>query len=381
MVNTSDLIAYTSDPAFSLDDEMCVTGWNDGARELLGYTDSEICGMTCAKVLQAFYLTGEPLCSMLCEGRSCIISGKKWGINNCLVRHKNGEMIPTRISSLVLPIEARIPHSKETVAVIILHKVQSETVEAAPENPLRIFALGTFALAVSGKGLNVENWKRKKAITVLKCLISHLNKPVHRERLIEWIWPDADPDKSWARLKVTVSYLRQALREGGVNADIIETKGQSYLLRSNLVWIDSDEFCALVSKGREMLRANDLAGAKKHLEDAESLYRGEFIEDEPYSDWCIIERERLREIYLELLDSLAICYIETGSYTTAARICRTALSSDPCRESFIRTLMKSMISMGRPDWARASFVSWRRSLEKEYGLSPTEETLAIFRYI
>ncbi len=381
IVNTSDLIAYTSDPAFSLDSEMRVTGWNNGAKDLLGYTDSEISGVTCDKVLQAFYSTGEPLCSMLCEGRGCIISGNKWGIGNCLIRHKNGEMIPIRISSLVLPIEARKPDSDETVAVIILHKSHSETVEASLDIPLRIFALGPFALAVSGKGLNVEDWKRKKAITVLKCLISNLNKPVHRERLIEWIWPDADPDKSWARLKVTVSYLRQALREGGANADIIETKGQSYLLRSNMVWIDSSEFCTLVSKGREMLRVNDLAGAKKQLEDAESLYRGEFIEDEPYADWCIIERERLREIYLELLDSLASCYTETGDYTTAARICRSALSSDPCRENFIRTLMESMISMGRPDWARANFISWRRSLEKEYGLSPTEETLAVFRRI
>lgn len=381
MVSTSDLIAYTSDPAFSLNQEMRVTGWNSGAKELLGYTGSEINGMACGEVLQAFYSTGEPLCSVLCEGRSCIVSGKKWGIKNCLVRHKNGKMIPTRISSLVLPIEARTSGSEETVAVIILNKAHSEAIEASQGVPLRIFTLGAFALAASGKGLNVEHWKRKKAVTVLKCLISNLNKPVHRERLIEWIWPDADPAKSWARLKVTVSYLRQALRDGGANADIIETKGQAYMLRGDLVWIDSSEFCALVSKGKELLRANDLAGAKKQLEDAESLYRGEFIEDEPYEDWCIIERERLREIHVELLESLAKCYTETGDYTTAARICRSALSSDPCRENFIRTLMESMISIGRPDWARANFISWRRTLEKEYGLNPTEKTLAVFRNI
>ncbi len=381
MINTSDLIKYASDPAFSLDSKMRVTGWNSGARELLGYANSETIGLSCGRILQAFYSTGEPLCSMLCEGRSCLSSGKKWGIDNCLIRHKNGEMIPTRISSLVLPNEARDTGSDESVAVIFLHKAYNEAAEASLDIPLRIFTLGPFALAVSGNGLNVEQWKRKKAATVLKCLISNLDKPVHREQLIEWIWPDADPDKSWARLKVTVSYLRQALREGGAKADIIETSGQSYLLRSSSVWVDSSEFCAEVSKGRELLRANDLQGAKKQFEDAESLYRGDFFEDEPYAEWCIIERERLREIYLELLDGLAKCCTETGDHMTAARICRSALSSDPCRENFIRTLMESMISIGRADWARANFISWRNSLEKEYGLKPTEETLTVFQQI
>ncbi len=89
----------------------------------------------------------------------------------------------------------------------------------------------------------------------------------------------------------------------------------------------------------------------------------------------------MREIYLELLDGLTKCYTETGDYMTAARICRSALSSDPCRENFIRTLMESMISIGRADWARANFLSWRKSLEKEYGLKPTEETLTVFQQI
>ncbi len=279
MINTSDLITYASDPAFSLDNKMRVIGWNNGAEELLGYTNSEAHGQACSRILQAFYSTGEPLCSMLCEGRSCISNGKKWGIGNCLIRHKNGEMIPTRISSLVLPYEARQGNSDAPVAVIFLHKAHSETTEASKEIPLRIFALGPFALAASGNGLNVEHWKRKKAATVLKCLVSNLDKPVHRERLIEWIWPDADPDKSWARLKVTISYLRQALRDGGAKADIIETSGQSYLLRSSSVWVDSSEFCVEVTKGRELLKANDMAGAKKQFEDAESLYRGYFFED------------------------------------------------------------------------------------------------------
>lgn len=360
---------------------MRVTGWNTGAQELLGYSDSDTFGLPCSQVLQAFYPTGEPLCSVLCEGRACITSGKKWGIGNCLLRHKNGEMITAGISSLVMPPEARLANKDDPIALIFLRKANDDITEVTPEIPLRIFSLGPFGLAVTGNGLNVDSWKRKKAAVVLKCLVSQLDKPVHRERLIEWVWPNADPEGAWPRLKVTISYLRGALRKGGASADIIETVGQSYLLRRSAVWVDADVFCERVSSGWKQLRAGNVDEALVLFEEAESLHRGDFFEDEPYAEWCTVERERLREIYLELLTGLATCYTETDQFMTASRVCKLALASDPCRENFIRILMESLVSMGRSDWARAHFISWRRCLDQEYGLHPTDETLNVYRRI
>lgn len=381
MVNTADLIGFASDPAFTLDQNMRVSGWNSRAEDLLGYSESETMGLPCSQVLQAFYPTGEPLCSVLCEGRSCFTDGKKWGIGTCLLRHKNGEMVTVGISSLVLPSESRTENTSDPIALIFLRKSNDDVAKVTPEIPLRVFSLGPFGLAVTGNGLNVDDWKRKKAVVVLKCLISHLDKPVHRERLIEWLWPNSDPDNGWARLKVTISYLRGALRQGGASADLIETVGQSYLLRRSSVWVDSDAFRDRVGRGWKMLRADDLAGAQAQFEEAESLYRGDFMEDEPYADWCTVERERLREYYIELLTGLATCYGQTGQHLAASRVCRMALSSDPCRENFIRMLMENLAAMDRSDWARAHFISWRRSLDQEYGLQPTDETLKAYHLI
>lgn len=379
MVNTSDLIEFASDPAFSLDNDMRVVGWNAGAEALLGYSQTETFGRPCSQVLQAFYPTGEPLCSVICEGRACISGGKKWGIGDCRIRHKNGEMITAGISSLVLPVESRKENSDDPIALIFLRKGTGAATETSLEMPMRIFALGHFGLAISGNGLNVDSWKRKKAALILKCLVSELDKPVHRERLIEWIWPNTDLESSWPRLKVTISYLRGVLREGGASANIIETVDQSYLLRRSSVWVDSDVFCTLVASGWDLLKTEKLSEALKHFEEAESLYRGDFFEDEPYAEWCTVERERLHEIYLEMLTGLAKCYTDMGRFMDASRICRLALSSDPCRENFIRILMESLVSLDRSDWARAHFIFWRRTLDQEYGLQPTEETLKAYR--
>jgi DNA-binding SARP family transcriptional activator len=65
----------------------------------------------------------------------------------------------------------------------------------------------------------------------------------------------------------------------------------------------------------------------------------------------------------------------------ASQVCRLALRNDPCRESFLRALLESLIKLGRPDWAEAQFTSWCRSLEEEYGLQPTHETLRVYQQL
>lgn len=277
VISTFDLINYASDPAFGIDANMRITGWNDGAAELLGYPRSETSGRYCGQILQAAYFTGEPLCSKACEGQTCFSKGQKWSIDSCKIRHKNGKLIPAGISSLVLPKEVRQNVLGETVSIVFLHKTITEEEELAAETQMRISSLGQFGLTFGNKRLAIDKWKRKQAVTILKCLVCNLDKPVHRERLIEWLWPEVDSENGWKRLKVTISYLRAELRKGGVQEEIIETVGQSYLVRSSSIWIDSDVFCSRVAQGRELLKTGNLPNALQYFEDAESLYRGNFL--------------------------------------------------------------------------------------------------------
>ncbi len=376
MFDTLDLTNFSSDPAFAVDGNLRVTAWNAAAEGFLGFSGAEAFGLPCRKVLQALYPTGETLCSVLCQGAACLKDGEMWGIGRCQVRHKNGEMITAGISSLVLPAEARTDPN-QTVAILFLRKSYSD-IGLVSNAPMRVFTLGHFGIAYGGRGLETDAWKRKKAVSVLKILVSNLDRPVHREKLIEWIWPDADPVSGWQRLKVTISSLRAELRKGGVNPEIIETVGQSYLLRQRNACVDSDVFCQIVASGWGDLRAGNLELAKTKFEEAEDLYRADLFEDEPYAEWCSVERERLREVHIELLSGMAKCYLETGHYLTASRVCRRALKTDPCREGFVRILMDCLVKMGHPDWARSHFVAWRDELEKEYDLQPTDETLRAF---
>lgn len=264
------------------------------------------------------------------------------------------------------------------VALIFLSRVDSASAVGASGDPrLHIHTFGRFAISHRGCCLPLEQWPRKQAIQLLKLLAAHAGRPLHRERLIEHLWPDADADAGWTRLKVTVHFLRQRLRESGFSQEAIITTDASYLLRLDCTSIDAVAFEDLAREGRVHQRAGRVAEAIHAYEEARRLYRGDYMEADLYSDWCAEERERLCELYIELLNGLAELHFSRGEYAAAAQDCHTALVREPCRESVYRRLIRSYIAMQRLEKAVQQYRRCVDVLQSELGAEPSPETVAL----
>jgi DNA-binding SARP family transcriptional activator len=246
---------------------------------------------------------------------------------------------------------------------------------------LQIFALGKFGLAANGRGIAVDKWKRKQAVTLLKFLVTHLDRPVHRERILDCLWPDVDEERGWGRLKVTMYYLRTQLRASGAGEDAVSTVGEAYLLRRDTVWVDAENFERLVTEGRALQSKGRDEDALRCYEEAQFLYRGDYLEQDVFADWCAEERERLGEIYMEMLTRKAECHAQRNEFAEAAQVCRKGLVHDPCRESFHCSLMQYLVRLGRADWAITQFRHCQAVLAREFGVEPMPETQRLYRQI
>ena len=381
MIDARNLVDYASDAAFSVDAEQRVVAWNYGAQRLMGYTRIEGLGRHCSEVLQAILPDGVPLCVPNCEGARCFRTFRTFDAPACSVRHKDSEWVPVSLSTLVMPKQARSLKPHSAVAVVMLRSDRKEESQSLPERPLRIFTFGHFSLVAKGNELSIEKWQRKQAVTLLKFLVAHLGRPVHRETLIEFFWPEIDADRGWKRLKVTVHFLRQQLRAAGIDDNIVETVGKTYALRRDTVWVDSVAFGRCVTEGVKLQRRQQWDKALHSYEEAQHLYRGDYMEEDIYADWCAAEREQLHEIYLEMLAGMADCHAANGRYAEAVQVCRTALVRDPYRESFHRTLMEYLVRLGRADWAMDQYHRCHRLLADELGVEPMHETQRLYRKI
>jgi DNA-binding SARP family transcriptional activator len=145
--------------------------------------------------------------------------------------------------------------------------------------------------------------------------------------------------------------------------------------------VDADAFESLAQEGKALERRGGPSQALPRYQDAEALYRGEYLEEDPYADWCVVERERQRERYLGLLERMADLYANLGMFQDAAYQCRKALVREPCREGVHRALMGYLWRMERRDEALAQFRACAQVLSQELDAEPSPETVNLYQRI
>jgi PAS domain S-box-containing protein len=377
---TTELVEFAADAAFAIDIDGKIVAWNAPAQQLLGYAPAEAIGRRCGDVLQATLSGGEPLCHPDCNVIQCFRDCRSYGVVDCRIRHQDGEWVPASIASVATSERARRLSADSVMAVMFIQNVAS-AVPVPHHHTLQLFTLGGFGIVAAGSSVNVAKWKRKQAATLLKYLITQLDRPVHRERLLDCLWPGVDRRRGLGRLKVTMYYLRRELRRNGMSDEVIKTIGDSYLLRRDAVWVDVDVFERLATEGRALQDRALWGDALDRYVEARRLYRGDYLEEEIFSDWCAEERERLHEVFLELLARTAECHAELGQYAEVVEIYRKALVFDPCRESFHYLLMEYLVLYGRPDLALAQYRHCKQVLAREFGTEPLPETRRLYQQI
>ncbi len=380
ITHAADLVEFASDAALAIDVDARIVAWNAQAQRLLGFTSAEAIGQPCCKVLQATLPGGEPLCHPDCDVlrsfRNCI----PYSVPSCRLRHRSGKWVMASIASVAMSERARRMDVNKTMSIIFLRDGAAEM--PVPQNhTLQVFTLGGFGIVVGGHSVDVGKWKRKHAVTLLKYLITQLDRPVHRERLIDCLWPDVDERQGWGRLKVTMYYLRSELRANGISDDAVKTIDNAYLLRRDAIWVDTHVFERFVNEGKELQQQGQWTDALHRYNEARHLYRGDYLEEDMFSDWCAEERERLHERYLDMLARTAECHAELNQHAEAVHICRKALVFDPCRENFYYILMEYLVKDGRPDLALVQYRHCQQVMAREFGAEPLPETQRLYQRI
>ena len=249
--------------------------------------------------------------------------------------------------------------------------------------PVQVRCLGRFDIRLGWA--RVEAWRGRKAKALLKYLVAQHGRPVPKDVLMETLWPEAPPQAANNNLKAAVHALRQTLDPGGRDTTIADSGSYilfvegNYLLNPQVeVWVDVDEFERQWTKGRRMEKEGKTSEAMTAYAAAERLYRGDFLEDDPYEDWMLLRREALKDTYLAILSKLSDRAIGEGDCESCLVYCQRILAKDPCREDAYRSVMRSHSRLGH----RSRALNWYRiclkTLSMELETAPDEETTALY---
>jgi DNA-binding SARP family transcriptional activator len=281
------------------------------------------------------------------------------------------------VPELGLEADPGVPSVQPSVAVPLPPVVP----ERAAGLTIRCF--GRFEVERDGKP--VENWRRGKARTLLKFLVTQRH-PVPRDVLIELLWPQYDVEPARNSLRVTLHALRQALgsfsQGRGSEREYVDFVDGSFLLNSDCrSWIDVEEFETHFEAAVRLERQQCFVEAVRAYEQAEAIYRDDYLVEDLYEDWALARRERLKDQYLLLVTKLADYSLQHGDAFGCIVRCHKILQKDACREDAYFRLMRCYVDLGQRSQALHWYDICARTLRKELDISPSDTTNCLYAQI
>jgi DNA-binding SARP family transcriptional activator len=262
-------------------------------------------------------------------------------------------------------------------------EAQEPPLIAQPPPSLRVRFFGHFEMLCDDEVITLG--RSGKALSILKYLLAHRFRPVSQDHLMGWLWPHSNLKKARWSLNSAIHGLRKLLSEcpsSSASMNYVVLEGGYYRLCPTIrVATDVSEFDACYEVGRRLKNANRTEEAAAEYERAIALYRGDYLVEDLYEDWTMVERERLSSAYVDMLWTLAVHYMEAGQHQESLRACHRLLEMDRCHEDSYRILMRCYAHLGLRGRALRSYRLCEEVLEQAYDAVPSSETKALHRSI
>ena len=234
---------------------------------------------------------------------------------------------------------------------------------------LELTVLGGFRASI-GPNARIALPTRKS-----QALLAYLAMPAGqahpRDKVATLLWGDMQTPQARGSLRQALTALRKAL--GGTGA--LRLEGDGIALDPAAVAVDAQAFQALVADG-----------SPRALEQAAHLYQGDLLagltlQEPPFEEWLLAERERLRETAMEALARLLAHHRAAGAPDAAVQAALKLLALDPLQEPVHRALMRLYVTLGRRSAALRQYQICVTALARELRAEPEAETKALYREI
>jgi DNA-binding SARP family transcriptional activator len=235
---------------------------------------------------------------------------------------------------------------------------------------------GHFRVLRSGAAVPLRHGGKMEHLFCALALREHQHAT--REALLEELWPGCDHGRASQSLNTLVHDLRRLFAAELAGCPPVMRTGDGYRLNTSAgVAVDIVRFDGLATAAAKRFRLGDPTSAVGYYDQAVALYQG---------DLCggggdlrtLIERERLRALYLTMLARLADHYFELGTYAVALGHAERLLQCDPCREDAHRAVMRCFARLGQRAQAMKQYKLCREVLQREFEAAPEPATEDLF---
>jgi DNA-binding SARP family transcriptional activator len=142
----------------------------------------------------------------------------------------------------------------------------------------RVWLLGGFRVSVGERKVDESAWRLRKAASLVKVLALSASHRLHRERVMDLLWPDLDPSAAANNLNHVLHHARRTLvpaNTPGASHHLLLRGEQLALCPDAPLWVDVETFQEASTFAR---RAHEPAAYRAAIE----LCSGELLPEDRY---------------------------------------------------------------------------------------------------
>jgi DNA-binding SARP family transcriptional activator len=237
---------------------------------------------------------------------------------------------------------------------------------------LRIEVLGGYRVQVGAQVVPESAWRRSKAAGLVKLLTITPAHRLHREQLMDVLWPDLDPVAAAANLRKALHHARRAL-DAANGSDLIISAGDVLALPREGLWVDVDAMRAAGARARR-------GGEPSDYLEAVDLYGDGLLPDDRYEEWTFAPRDELAAEWMSLVEELVALLEARGELEAAIREAARLAAADPYREESAVLLMRLHALSGHRTEAVRAYERLRDLLASE-GAEPGIDAQRLYEEI
>ena len=217
---------------------------------------------------------------------------------------------------------------------------------------VEIRLLGGFEVRDDGREIPPAAWSRRQAASLVKLLALAPRRQLHREQVMDALWPDVPVAEATPRLHKAAHFARRVL-----GPESVALRNETVMLFPDApVSVDTIRF---QERAQDALDVGDAAAAAA----AADLYGGLLLPEDRYESWAEPTRDRLHLLHLRLLRQ--------------AHHWADLVEADPTDVEAHLAIMREHAARGDRRAALRQYERMERAMHGELGLGPSEEAVAL----
>lgn len=220
-------------------------------------------------------------------------------------------------------------------------------------------------------GLNVSidkasvKWERSKAEELFALLLINYGNYVHKDIIIEYLWPEYEYQKALQILQTTVYKTRK------IFADLkeyitIDYNSSRYCMNIKNANCDYIDFEKAISNFNMQDKSTYEA-----IESAGEMFKAGFLIQQSYI-WSIEKNEELKKKLVTILKEISEGYFAEKNYEAMIRYLKLLAKIVPYEDDVNYMLLKAMKEFGKPKEMLMHYQWLQRVLKEEYDNIPSE---------